>query len=224
MAHNPVPPATLSCSPLPAFEADNLRAAREAFEPAAIRSLRQGWLAEEEVDFAPALVRAGWRDAALWILADLTDRDISTSATDHNQRFWELGDVFEVFLRDDSAEAYVELQVTPNNHRLQLRYANRAALDRARATGDMSEALMPAGAFRSTTWIEPGRWTVLAEVPASLVSRTSQPLERQRWRCSFSRYDYTRGRHEPVISSSSPHAEADFHRQEDWGFLIFEAR
>jgi hypothetical protein len=39
------------------------------------------------------------------------------------------------------------------------------------------------------------------------------------WRFSFSRYDYTRGRVAPVISSTSPHAKADFHHQQEWGIL-----
>jgi len=186
--------------------------------------MRQSWLTRPEADFAPAEVCTGWRDESLWILAELTDRDIVTRATGHNQRFWELGDVFEVFLRAEPVEAYLELQVTPDNHRLQLRYANRAALDRARASGRLDEALIPGEAFRSTTWIGPGRWTVLAEVPASVVNSAPGPLAGQRWRFSFSRYDYSRERAEPVISSTSPHPRADFHRQEDWGFLIFEAR
>lgn len=183
----------------------------------------QAWLGAPEQDLAPAAIRTGWRDASLWVLADLTDRDIHTSATSDHQRFWELGDVFEIFLRDEACEPYVELQVTPNNHRLQLRYTNRAALDRARASGDLGSVRIPGGAFRSNTWIDSGRWTVLAEIPAALVNHPPEGLAGRRWRFSFSRYDYTRGRAEPVISSTSPHPQADFHRQEDWGFLIFEA-
>jgi hypothetical protein len=82
--------------------------------------------------------------------------------------------------------------------------------------------LISGDAFRSTVWVEGGRWVVLAEIPASLVCGAPTPLPGQRWRFSFSRYDYTRGRAEPVISSTSPHPCADFHRQEDWGLLLFE--
>jgi hypothetical protein len=42
-----------------------------------------------------------------------------------------------------------------------------------------------------------------------------------KWRFSFSRYDYIRGRREPMISSTSPHARPGFHRREEWGTLIF---
>jgi hypothetical protein len=42
-----------------------------------------------------------------------------------------------------------------------------------------------------------------------------------KWRFSFSRYDYIRGRQEPILSSTSPHAWPDFHQREEWGTLIF---
>jgi hypothetical protein len=47
------------------------------------------------------------------------------------------------------------------------------------------------------------------------------PLASAEWLFSFSRYDYTRGRGEPVISSTSPHAAPAFHRQQEWGRLRF---
>jgi hypothetical protein len=97
-------------------------------------------------------------------------------------------------------------------------------LDRARATGDFREALIPGEAFRSKVWLEPDRWVVLAEIPSALVCGAPVPLAGRQWRFSFSRYDYTRGRAEPVISSTSPHPQADFHRQQDWGFLWFETK
>jgi hypothetical protein len=214
----------LGCSSLETFNPANLDDARRAFRTAVSCAMGQAWRREPDAGFSPAEVRTGWRDGSLWILAALTDRDIFTRATALNQRCWDLGDAFEIFLRPEFGERYVELQVTPNHHRLQLQYTHRAALDRARASGDLSGALIPGEAFRSTVWVEPGRWIVLAEVPSVLVCPEPKALAGQRWRFSFSRYDYTRGQLEPVISSTSPHPQADFHRQEDWGFLIFKAR
>lgn len=218
----PYEPA-LACVTLPPFDATQLDGVRGAFASAARCELGQAWQAATSPRFAPAVVRFGWSGNVLLVYAELTDADIFTRATELNQRLWELGDSFEIFLRPEDQEAYVELQVAPNNQRLQLRYANIAALDCARQTGRLTEALLPGDAFLSRTWIEEqhSRWHVLAGISTALVCGGSGELSGRRWRFSFSRYDYTRGEDEPVISSSSAHAEADFHRQHEWGQLYF---
>jgi hypothetical protein len=71
---------------------------------------------------------------------------------------------------------------------------------------------------------EQGQWHVYAEIPAILVCGAAKLPADKPWRFSFSRYDYTQGRPEPVISSSSPHAQPDFHRREEWGTLSFAPR
>lgn len=209
---------------LPDFNSTDLEGVRRGFHSATPCDMRQTWQAKQSERFAPAVVRAGWRHNSFLIYAELTDADIFTQASVLNQRTWELGDAFEIFLRPEGQEAYVEFQVTPNNQRLQLRYANTAALDRARQTGSMAEALIPGEAFRSKTWIEDknSRWHVFAEIPAQVVCGSNDPLAGSRWHFSFSRYDYTQGVTEPVISSTSPHAQANFHSQKEWGVIEFE--
>ena len=213
----------LACAALPPFNSMNLDSVRDAFQSAARCELQQAWQAETSPHFAPAVVRAGWSRNVLQVYAELTDADILTQASGLNQRLWELGDSFEIFLRPEGREAYVEFQVSPNNQRLQLRYANIAALDRARKTGDLNAVLIPGDAFSSRTWIEEhnSRWHVLAEIPALSVCGSSDALGDSRWYFSFSRYDHTHDVGEPVISSTSPHAEADFHRQQEWGEMKF---
>jgi hypothetical protein len=158
------------------------------------------------------------------VFAELTDIDIHSAATALNQRMWELGDTFEMFLRPAGQEAYVEFHVTPNNQRLQLRIANPEALRRARAANVIDEFLLPGDVYYSATWVQPEhrRWFVFADIPAVVVCGTTEVIAGSRWHFSFSRYDYSRGSGEPVISSTSPHAEADFHRQQEWGLLEFE--
>lgn len=216
----------LACTALPLFDATQLDSVQRAFQSAARCELGQAWQMESSPRFAPAVVRVGWRGNAFLVYADLTDTDIFTRVTGLNQRLWELGDSFEMFLKPEEQEAYIELQVSPNNQLLQLRYANTAMLDRARKTGCLAEAIIPGDAFASRTWIEDkkSRWHVLAEIPGPLVCGASESLSGSRWRFSFSRYDYTCGEAEPVISSSSPHAEANFHRQHEWRTLQFNER
>ncbi|MEI8343284.1 MAG: hypothetical protein WCH43_17320, partial [Verrucomicrobiota bacterium] len=46
-------------------------------------------------------------------------------------------------------------------------------------------------------------------------------LEGRTWLASFSRYDYSSAEAPPVLSSTSPHAEVSFHRQQEWAELLF---
>ena len=213
----------LVCKRVSPFETSNLECVRGAFRDVMPCPLRQCWQPEASPAFAPASVYTAWVGRALFVYAELVDADIHTQATGLNQRLWELGDAFEMFLGVQGEESYIEFQVAPNNQRLQLRYANRAAVEQARATGDMAHALIPGEAFHSRVWVQDdcSRWHVLATIPASAVCSANVPLVGSRWRFSFSRYDYTRGGGDPVISSTSPHAQADFHRQQEWGALHF---
>lgn len=214
----------LECRMLEGFSKDNdFETNRRAFRSAPGCALRQAWRKQPEMNFTPALVRTGWREDTLVVWAELMDGDIFTRATGFNQRLWELGDSFEIFLRPENQEAYVEFQVAPNGCQLQLRYPHAAALDYARQSGSIACAVLPEKQFRATTWVIPERrlWAVCAVIPARAVCDYTSKLVGSRWRFSFSRYDYTRGEPEPVISSTSPHPAADFHRQQDWGVLEF---
>ncbi|HYG23099.1 MAG TPA: hypothetical protein VEH04_09975 [Verrucomicrobiae bacterium] len=219
-AAEPLP--KIHCPEIPPFDASQLSEVRRAFATAPRCGLRQAWLAREEPRFAPAYVQLGWRNTSLHLFAELQDEDVFSNATQLNQRTWEIGDVFEMFLGADAHESYVELHVTPNNHRLQLRYPDVAAIENARRTRDLTPVLLRDAAFHSQTWVSGNGWQVYAEVPSRIVSGHDASLELARWRFSFARYDYTRGIPQPVISCTSPHLHPDFHRQREWGFLAFE--
>jgi hypothetical protein len=213
----------IDCTPVLAFDLTDLEGARRAFERATPISLHQAWLAALDPAFAPATVRVGWRGDALLVFAELADADIFTAATDHNQAFWELGDTFEIFLRPVDQQAYVEFHVAPGNLHLHLRFPDAGFLARTPPADVFGQALRPPAAFDSHVWVNAGqqRWSVLAIVPAEAVFDRPRPLAGGEWLFSFSRYDYTRGRSEPVISSTSPHAAPSFHRQQEWGRLRF---
>lgn len=222
-SHSSMVRPMIRCGQLPGFDDADLAAVRKAFAAATPCAMGQGWCAELEPDFAPGQVRVGWRLDELLVLAELTDRDVFSRATGDNQRMWELGDTFEMFLRPAGQTEYFELHVTPNNHRLQLRFPDAKALERIRATGRIDEFVLPSGVFHSRTWVQPEnqKWFVFAAVPARMACGQAQLIPGSRWHFSFSRYDYTRGHLEPVISSTSPHPVASFHRQQEWGELTF---
>jgi hypothetical protein len=214
----------IECHELSAFNTGSLDDVRRAFHSATPCFLRQAWLKHEESGFAPGTVRLGWRDESLLVLAELTDSDIFSNATKFNQRLWELGDSFEIFLRPIKQEAYVEFQVSPDNQWLQLRYPDAEALKRARDTGSIENVLVRDKVFHSNTWVrsQERKWFVFADIPAVSVRSKTGSLPGDQWRFSFSRYDYTRGSKQPVISSTSPHTQANFHRQQEWGTVRFQ--
>jgi hypothetical protein len=220
----PGPAPAILCEPLPAFDRTDLESVRRAFQSATPCLLQQALLDEEAVGFSPAVVRTGWRGSSLLVFAELTDMDIFNSATKLNQRTWELGDVFEMFLRSAEKGSYVEFHVTPNNQRLQVRYTDGGTAERARKRGRLEDVLVRDEAFHSMTWIEnrTGEWCVYAEIPAVAVCGSNESIENTQWLFSFGRYDYTRGAKEPIISSTSPHAKPDFHRQHEWGVMTFK--
>jgi len=212
----------IRCGQLTDFDDTDLTTVRAAFAAATPCALGQQWRAGLEQDFAPGQVRVGWRRDDLLVFAELTDRDIFSRATSDNQRMWELGDTFEMFFRPDGQTEYFEFHVTPNNHRLQLRFPDATALERLRATNRLDEFVLSGEAFCCQTWVPPEnqKWFVFAVIPGSTVCCQARLDVGSCWHFSFSRYDSTSGRSEAVISSTSPHPVADFHRQEDWGELI----
>lgn len=218
------PQLMIACGELREFSTDDCETVREAFRSAASLSFRQAWLPVMEPDFASAAVRIGWRNQSLFLFAELNDRGMFNRAAAHNEPMWQLGDTFEIFVRPAGQSAYCEFQVTPNNHRLQLRYANAEAVAVARQSGSLENALIQGELFHSKTWRRPevDQWFVFAEIPAKSVCDHVQALSGCTWQISFGRYDYQPGRVAPVISSTSAHAEPDFHRLNEWSRIEFQ--
>jgi hypothetical protein len=201
-----------------------------AFTGAEACALVRAWRSDPHPRFRPATARVGWRENALWVLAEIEDDDIFNAATTLNQRTWETGDAFEIFLCPEGQDAYYEFHVTPENQHLLLRFPDTEATPRIRAAGaagaDMlKQYLLADVGLRSWTWVEPerGRWTALAAIDGASLAPAGNIRPGDAWGFSFCRYDYTRGEPEPVTSSTSPHQVADFHDQTAWGRLTFAA-
>ena len=170
----------------------------------------------------PASVWLGHADSKLFVLAYLPDAEIWSTASEHNQKMWELGDVFEAFLQAEGHVEYVEMHVTPSNYRLQLRFPDREGVSRVRAREAFEEFVLPEGTFSSETAIRPEDWVVFASIPSSVIFAAKKDLSGKKCKFSFCRFDYDAGGGEPVHSSTSDYKELDFHRIEEWGMLQFE--
>jgi hypothetical protein len=187
-------------------------------------TMQQAWLAMPDENLHPAKVRFGWEPDALWVLADLPDDFITSHSTDHNQDMWTLGDVFEIFIARKGSPFYLELHVTPHNHRLHLHWSPEGMEKIQANQTTLDEFRRPPSAFDS--WVqkpEGGRkWQVLVRIPASILPN-GQTLEAgQILELSFSRYDAGPEGTPDVLSSTSPHRELSYHRRHEWREVVLK--
>ena len=168
-------------------------------------------------------VSFAWRPDSLLVFAEMDDRRIGSRATRDDQRTWDLGDAFEVFLQAPGTREYVEIQVTPENHRLHLRYPPGGLQTIAEGRADFPQFFMkPEEERRIQSAVEKKahRWRVALIIPADIVS--GRPIRAgTSWRFSVARYDGDRLGTPPVLSASSPHRALNFHRRSEWGTLRF---
>ncbi len=186
-----------------------------AFAPCPPIPFGQGWRDAPEAEFRPASVRVGWTAEALWFLSHLEDDDIHNAATRPNERTWELGDVFEIFVRRMDAPRYFEAHVTPENQTLQLELPHPLPGLDWPPPGLREDLLAGTRAL-----VEAGQWRALAGIRFAAMGE--EATRGAGWLFSCSRYDYTRGRQAPILSSASPHATPNFHDQSAWGTLTLE--
>jgi hypothetical protein len=206
----------ITCRTLSGAPAGDWDAVHGVFREAVPCAMRQAWRKRREARFRPATVRCARTADALWILAELDDEDMFNPVTQFNEPLFARGDAFEIFLRPLQQEAYYEFHVSPENQRFQLRFPGRNRMTAVTKVADFQID------SRTRVMPERGRWDVLAGIPFARVAEARPPRDGDRWLFSFSRYDYTRGQGEPVLSSTSPHRICNFHRMEEWGTLVFE--
>lgn len=192
----------------------------KAFADSPSLHLRQAWLPSPEPDFSAGQVFLGATEDALLIYAVLKDRDIFNDERELNALSFLCGDVFEIFLRAVGRRAYFEFHISPHNQKLQLCWPS-AQTFRSAQLDDLECFKLREPVLRSRTLIERDHWRVFAEIPFPLVAGFGKVRATTRWKGSFSRYDYSRTRNKPVLSSTSPHKKCDFHRQDEWGELVF---
>jgi hypothetical protein len=222
--HEPLLPIEIACHRLPAFTINSWKEINAAFSQAERCQLRQAWRPETEEMFRDGNVCVGWSDSSLFVCAELNDNDIFNPTVELNEPAYQHGDVFEIFLRPPEQTSYFEFHVTPQNQKLQLRIPSPEAFHSwERESGLPREWLIANRVIETRVQVRPEerKWWVLAAIPFDMIAEVKHPRAGSQWLFSFSRYDYTRGQASPVLSSTSPHQELGFHRQHEWGTLVF---
>ena len=186
-------------------------------------ALKQHWRKSPEADLDSGFVSAAWDKEYLYIRATLSDRDIFNSLVGFNLPFYQKGDIFEILIRSRDSEAYFEFQITPQNQVLQLLFPCGSSLSDFKDSGaDMDQLIetfkVSQRIVETQAEVNQAKniWTVLVKIPAQALASDSQLWPDDSLRVSFCRYDYTRGKADPVLSSTSDHSIRNFHRQEEW--------
>ena len=216
---------TLRCQRLPKFDATDWDDVERAFADAEVCPMQQTWLHRIDHNFREANVATGWTDTHLVVFATLHDDDIFNPVKEFNGYFYTAGDVFEMFLRPEEQDTYFEFHVSPDNQHFQLKIPASDAFHKAgKQPGVLESWKIPKRTFESRVRVnvDENQWNVLAWIPFKVVMENGPVKPGTRWRFSFCRYDYSRKRVRPVLSSTSPHQRANFHRQQEWGTLTFE--
>jgi hypothetical protein len=137
---------------------------------------------------------------------------------------WNLGDVFEIFVRALPGVPWYEFHITPNNHCGDLCWPHdpETCLRLEKQHGYRT-FITPQPIISSSVRIraEQQYWQVLARIPAAMISDKSLIEAGQQWLISFCRYDAWRDGRPPVLSSTSPLKEELFNRQQEWNRIIF---
>jgi hypothetical protein len=207
------------------FPDGDFAAAREALV-ASPWTLEQAWRESPQDGLRQGVVRFGWTTEALWVLADLPDDHIESRSTSHRQPMWELGDVFEIFIARHRSPLYLELHITPNNHRLHLRWIDKDFARVRAKKKTVDDFQQDPDAFQSWVRRSPStkRWQVLARLPASLWPDDRPFRAGQKLALSFSRYDCGPSEKTQILSSTSPHRELNYHRRHEWRTVVLGTR
>ena len=214
----------IECLPLNDFDETSWEETEQAFLQMLTLEYGQFWLPQPETSFVPAEVRLGWRPKALLVFATLQDVDIFSKATADGQPMWQLGDVFEIFLRVLPDDPWYEFHVTPNNHHLELCWPDDPQTSvKKEKRGGYETYIVTEPIIKSRVHIckEQNCWQVLTEIPARQISGGKLIHAGDIWLVSFCRYDAFRDGRSAALSSTSDFTKPAFHCQQEWKELCF---
>jgi hypothetical protein len=210
--------AAWPAKPLPllssAFSPDSVDGDIGVWQP-----LRQTWLGEKTTDggFQPGGARVGWHALGLSYEVVLFGAGQRNDARELNELTWERGDVCEIFLHDTATDYYIELHVTPENQRLQLRFPF-GAIDAVRRGDAPIEDFMISDPRWVDTVVERSAdfFRVHVIIPARAFAERGVLDSASRLRTAVCRYDYRATPPVAILSSTASLDAPWFHCPEAW--------
>lgn len=214
-------------TPLPVRGSRDWASLRRAFRNKPALALRQPWRPHPEALFAAGQVRLGLAGMSLAVHAVLRDRDVFNPVTHFNVPAFPHGDTFEIFLQPAGQRAYYEFHVAASGALTQLRWPEPARELPLDWTGPADPLLgYKVSRWRARATVQTTRegWELHVEIPLKRVFEDAAPWTGSVVRANFARYDHTRGRPRPVLSTTAPLSEPDFHRASEWDALELRFR
>jgi hypothetical protein len=168
-----------------------------------------------------------WDDDALYYAGSMTDAELRSFGTKRNDSLWN-GDVFELFFkpRTDRPE-YYEFQANPRGvvFEMFIPGSDHKPVEYAAEPLLGSRAVVALDGTLDRPGDRDVGWSVEGRIPWSAFAPTGgRPKPGDEWRFALCRYDYGPKGTRPVLTSSAPLAQPNFHRHEDYGKLRFEGR
>jgi len=184
--------------------------------------LHQHWLGDEpDRLFQPGWARVRWTPSALIYDLVFAGTGQRNRARRLNEQTWDLGDVGEIFLQVEGRTDYLEVHVTPENQRLQLRFpaGGIAAVRAGRARLEDFMIADPAWVASSVTATATDL-RLRVTLPLAALGLGGTPLHPGlRFRTAVCRYDYAQRPADPVLSSTAALSAAAFHQPAEWSLL-----
>jgi Carbohydrate family 9 binding domain-like len=166
-----------------------------------------------------------WDDDALYYAASMADAELRSFGTQRNDTLWD-GDVFELFFKPSALKPeYFEFQANPRMLVFEMAFARRGAkpLDFKTAPLLGSKAVVALKGTLDRPGDRDEGWSVEGRIPwSAFASGGGKPNAGDEWLFALCRYDYGPDGTRPVLMSSAPLSEPQFHRSEDYGKLRFE--
>ena len=157
----------------------------------------------------------------------MTDAELRAFGSNRNDHLWE-GDVFEMFFKPSKQRPeYYEFQANPRAVVFEVAFPRRGPIghpfNEEPVLGNKAVVALEG------TLDQPGdrdrSWTVEGRIPWTAFARSGgAPKPGSSWSFAVCRYDYGPAGSKPVLMSSAPLTQLNFHRYEDYGSLRFEGR
>jgi hypothetical protein len=187
----------------------------------------QSWLSVPEQKLRPASVAVAHHGNELIVYAELIDDDIFNPVKTNGLDAFTRGDVIEIFLRAENEDNYIEHHITPDNYILQLRWPSVTVVNKLVEESNAGKHVDYLSLYashipiRNQTLVQPELrlWRALAVIPLELLTSHPKEIIPREWSFSFSRYDYTHGQKQPILSSTSALKAPNFHELASWGRL-----
>jgi hypothetical protein len=178
--------------------------------------MQQAWRETPDAEFEPGYVELHADDDSLLIVAILRDRDIYNDAIGFNEKTWQTGDVFEIFIQTD-ADTYYEFHITPENRNLFLAWTTESFNNFSKGKSELNDVMINQSDFiTSLTQIHKADiyWSVFARIPYINLEIDHRKNLRE-LKIAFARYD-AKKQPPPVLSATPNFLKKNFHLREFW--------